>query len=187
MDKKDFRVRAKSQLDALSKEDIQTKSQAISLNLKVLLDDINSKHSIDNGVIGAYAPIQQEVLWFLNFKADEFNYCVPHMLAESRMEFYEVPLEMIKENKLGLELESQYRQQVIKPQILIIPGLGFTIKGERLGRGKGYYDRYLSGFSGIKVGVCFETQVFETIPTDEHDIELDYLVTETEIYIIIKG
>ena len=109
------------------------------------------------------------------------------MLAESRMEFYEVPLEMIKENKLGLELESQYRQQVIKPQILIIPGLGFTIKGERLGRGKGYYDRYLSGFSGIKVGVCFETQVFETIPTDEHDIELDYLVTETEIYIIIKG
>lgn len=186
MDKKVYRKRAKDILIALSEKQLVEKSQALSENLKVLFKDINSKH-LKNGLIGAYAPIQQEVLWYLSFSQGEYRFCVPHIFADAQMEYHEIDLSIIKDRSLGLELEEHYRKEVSIPEVLLIPGLAFTEQGERLGRGKGYFDRYLSKYDGVKVGVCFSDQVFKQIPTDEHDELLDYLVTETNIYKISKG
>ncbi len=64
---------------------------------------------------------------------------------------------------------------------MLVPGLGFSSRGERLGRGKGFYDRYLQNFKGLKVGVCFDCQWNEGhLPTDSWDIGMDYIVTETK-------
>ena len=64
--------------------------------------------------------------------------------------------------------------------LVIVPGLGFTPGGNRLGRGMGFYDRFLSqpDFIGHTLGLGFETQVLETLPTLEHDVPLSMLVTE---------
>jgi len=58
-----------------------------------------------------------------------------------------------------------------KVDLIIVPGLAFTLSGERLGRGGGYYDRALAGLreDALSVGVCFGFQLRETLPTEPHD------------------
>jgi 5-formyltetrahydrofolate cyclo-ligase len=60
----------------------------------------------------------------------------------------------------------------------LIPGLAFDPRGVRLGWGRGYYDRLLSVAPGAKVGVAFEIQRFNQLPSEPHDVRLEALVTE---------
>ena len=63
-------------------------------------------------------------------------------------------------------------------EVGIIPGMSFDDKGHRLGRGKGYYDRFLSKAKDArKIGICFPFQLFEHIPTDIHDIKMDMVLS----------
>lgn len=68
-------------------------------------------------------------------------------------------------------------------EVVLVPGLGFDLAGRRLGRGAGFYDRFLlalgPGRSAVAVGVGFELQVVPIVPTDPHDQPLDALATET--------
>ena len=58
--------------------------------------------------------------------------------------------------------------------VAVVPGMAFDQYGHRLGRGKGYYDRFLPKAShAYKIGVCFDFQKQETIPTDANDITMD--------------
>lgn len=63
--------------------------------------------------------------------------------------------------------------------LLLIPGMAFSNKGKRLGRGKGFYDRFLSSYPDrfIKAGVCFNFQLMEDegFPSDENDMPVDML------------
>ncbi len=59
---------------------------------------------------------------------------------------------------------------------VLTPGVAFTKDGHRLGRGRGYYDRFLKKLEGVyKIGVCFSYQIMESIPTETHDIKVDYV------------
>lgn len=62
-----------------------------------------------------------------------------------------------------------------------VPGLGFDPFGNRLGRGHGYYDRFLSaeGFNGQTIGCLFECQMVEEIPRECHDHPVHYLLSES--------
>ncbi|MEK6772827.1 MAG: 5-formyltetrahydrofolate cyclo-ligase [Bdellovibrionota bacterium] len=63
----------------------------------------------------------------------------------------------------------------------LIPGLVFDRKGNRLGRGKGYYDRSLAQCRGERVGVCYQDQLIEKLDVAEaHDLAMDYILTENE-------
>ena len=64
-----------------------------------------------------------------------------------------------------------------KADIIFVPGLAFDRSGVRLGRGGGYYDRLLTDFEGLRVGVCFEGSVLEQIPSESHDACMDFLIT----------
>ena len=63
--------------------------------------------------------------------------------------------------------------------LFIVPGLAFTRKGERLGRGRGYYARYLSALAPLPpcVGWCLPQRLLDTIPTEAHDIRMSYVIT----------
>ena len=62
--------------------------------------------------------------------------------------------------------------------LCILPGLAFSEDGHRLGYGKGYYDRYLSDFHGVTVGAVCSKLLLPHVPTDEHDVPSQILVTE---------
>lgn len=63
--------------------------------------------------------------------------------------------------------------------LAIIPGRAFTISGDRLGRGKGYYDRFLTQYQGTTIGVCFKCQILDSIPVDPWDKKLDLVFVES--------
>jgi 5-formyltetrahydrofolate cyclo-ligase len=64
--------------------------------------------------------------------------------------------------------------------LALVPGVGFDAAGRRLGRGKGYYDRLLANMTGTRCGVAFDEQMTPRIPTEAHDITLDYIITPTQ-------
>jgi 5-formyltetrahydrofolate cyclo-ligase len=67
--------------------------------------------------------------------------------------------------------------------LVIVPGLGFSPAGHRIGRGMGFYDRFLSqtDFIGLSCGLAFEEQIVETLPMLDHDVPLGMLVTNRGI------
>ena len=68
--------------------------------------------------------------------------------------------------------------------IVIVPGLAFDKNYDRLGKGKGYYDRFFEKYDKLnmtKVAICFECQLLESIPHDEHDKKVDIIVTENSV------
>ncbi len=60
--------------------------------------------------------------------------------------------------------------------LVIVPGLAFTLDGRRLGRGRAYYDRFLAPLGAGTVGVCFSEQIVDEIPMEPHDVVLDHVV-----------
>lgn len=62
--------------------------------------------------------------------------------------------------------------------LIVVPGTAFTEAGARMGRGRGYYDRYLAqpGFRAVKVGVCFAHQLVGGLETEPHDVPMDLVV-----------
>ncbi|MGM9937179.1 MAG: 5-formyltetrahydrofolate cyclo-ligase [Candidatus Ornithomonoglobus sp.] len=66
--------------------------------------------------------------------------------------------------------------------LALIPGIAFDTKGARIGFGKGYYDRFLAAFKGIKVGICYDFQLLDYVPSSPHDIKMDIIITEKRIY-----
>ena len=88
------------------------------------------------------------------------------------MNFYDYSPEVMQSGSFGIA-EPQGAEPCPPAEIdfMIVPGVAFTADGRRLGRGKGFYDRYLSqnGFAAITVGVCFREQVVDEIPSEPHD------------------
>jgi 5-formyltetrahydrofolate cyclo-ligase len=85
-------------------------------------------------------------------------------------------------------LEEAKQEELTKNDLVFFPGLAFSKDGKRLGRGKGFYDRYF--FDLWKnpnrpqlIGLCYENQIVNTIPTDSYDISMDALLTEKKYYI----
>ncbi len=72
---------------------------------------------------------------------------------------------------------------VSRTDLVLLPGVGFDRTGHRLGRGRGYYDRALSGAlaGALRVGLAHECQVVPHIPIDPHDERVDYVVTERRL------
>lgn len=66
----------------------------------------------------------------------------------------------------------------VRPEWALIPGIAFDLKGSRLGRGKGFYDRYLNRHEIIKIGLCSSGQLLEEIPVEAHDHRMNYIITE---------
>ncbi len=79
------------------------------------------------------------------------------------------------------ELPAASRKECDELLSYIIPGMAFDRTGNRLGRGRGYYDRLLAGAGGRKLGVFFSFQELGAIPGEAHDRRLDMAVTEKEM------
>ena len=71
---------------------------------------------------------------------------------------------------------------IVNPKIIdliILPGVAFDKKGNRCGRGKGFYDRFLSNTEAATIAVCFDCQLVESLPVEPHDIPAQNIVTNS--------
>lgn len=97
------------------------------------------------------------------------------------MRFYDYSPERMQTGTFGIE-EPIGDREVLPTEIdlIIVPARAFTRSGERLGRGGGFYDKYMSlnGFRAYKIGIAFNSQIFDSLPCDAHDIKVDEVITE---------
>ena len=93
-------------------------------------------------------------------------------------------LDMLVKGKYGI-LEPSTSKRIpaeiltSKTTGVLVPGVGFDLNKNRLGHGKGIYDRLLTNFNGPCIGICYSNQITENIPIDTFDYSMDYLITNT--------
>ena len=109
--------------------------------------------------------------------------CLPRVVGE-RMLLYAVDdLDWLIISDLGVaepDPEACKQIEIAAIDLILVPGLAFSPRHERLERGGGYYDRFLAGVgtSVPKIGIAFDCQVFDSVPTEAHDVPMTSLVTE---------
>ena len=95
------------------------------------------------------------------------------------MRFYPYRSETLAFGAFGI-LEPQGEEECPPERIdlIICPGVAFANDGRRLGRGKGYYDRYVSSpaFRAFRIGVCYAHQITDDVPVEEHDVRMDLVI-----------
>lgn len=88
----------------------------------------------------------------------------------------------LKKGKFGISEPAERKEWTGGIDLCIIPGLGFDRAGGRIGFGKGYYDRFLLKMPCKKIGIAFSNQIEEDIFAEPHDIPMDIIVTEEELF-----
>lgn len=181
--KNELRNNVRKEIELLTQNELKNLSEKLSQNLVSFFQKFQVIQK--NLTVGAYAPIAGEPLWNLSFDSGcQLSFAFPFADEKKEMFFARSRFEdLIESSEFGTKIfVPKNKSVVVVPEILLIPGMAFTTKGERLGRGKGYFDKYLDQYPGLKVGVCFELQIKTYVPTEEHDKLCDWLITEKNIY-----
>ncbi|NLL56182.1 MAG: 5-formyltetrahydrofolate cyclo-ligase [Clostridiales bacterium] len=116
--------------------------------------------------------------------ADAFNkketICVP--VTKEKLHLVKIDKETeLKKGKFNV-LEPGYGDEIDDVDIAIIPMVAFDAKCNRLGHGKGYFDKFLQDKKCFKIGIAFEKQKFFRLSIMPNDIKMDMVVTEKKIY-----
>lgn len=114
------------------------------------------------------------------------NVCVPIIVdkEKSLLEAVYLPnLESVVLGEFGIRMPMQVATCPTEDiDVVLVPGLGFSKNGARLGLGKGYYDRFLpKARKAIYIGVAAEYNLLENLPSGIRDVKMHYIVTETRI------
>ncbi len=182
--KKELRSKLRSVLGGISPEDLRLTSQIAAEALfkepeyrraEIMMIYLSLPHEADTTPIVLQA-------W-----QDRKKVVAPQVSWESRQM---IPVEIRDLNEDVADGQYGIRQPIRGMPIpielidlVIVPGLGFDPFGNRLGRGRGFYDRFLGnpGFKGVACGFALENQLVESLPSGPHDVKVRMLVTERKI------
>ncbi len=164
----------------LLRSQVKSKSGKVEISLKGLMKEFSFG---DGALWGLYKPLGDEPD-LIDLPNDELLLW-PYVADEDLSEMAFSKASGFKQSELGFD-EPAIAQKIPKNKIsvLLIPGQAFDFKGNRLGRGKGFYDQYLKGFSGITIGVCSRERFLdEPIPVDQSfDVAVQFVLTEEFLY-----
>lgn len=157
-------------------------NKSVQVSLKRLVD-----LGFDSGTWALFMPLKDEPV--LLDLPEDIRPCLPKTqpLTKSMTFVLKESVSRFSKSSLGVEEpDGDSGEEVSKDQInlMIIPGVAFDSSGNRLGRGKGYYDRFLKDYKGVKVGVCAKSRFLDfPLPVDpEFDVKVDFILTEDFIY-----
>ncbi len=126
----------------------------------------------------AYAPLSGEVdiSTLLAHETDRKRLALPVSGEDGTLTFFAVEsLASLTIGRYNIP-EPQKELEVVPTEkdIILVPALAYTTRGERLGRGKGYYDRYLACHPAVfSIGLCRSHQLLDHLPTDPWDCKVD--------------
>lgn len=180
----------------MNKEELRKKFKIIRDNInnrdkkssEIIKRLINTKEYQKSKVIALYSNISSEVETkeLIKISLENKKVVLPKINKDNTMDFYEI--NCLKDLEVGAfnikEPKVKNKKPIKKEEIdlIIIPGICFDKNRNRIGYGKGYYDKYLSNTNIKKIGLCYEEQITKEIKSDKTDISLDYLITEIKIY-----
>lgn len=119
--------------------------------------------------------------------------CVP-LLSDNFRQMQAARITSLDElvtGRLGLKMPDPVKAEIVAPEqleLVAVPGVAFDAAGNRLGMGAGYYDIFLPKAPGaVLVGVAWDFQLDGSVPREEHDVRLHYLLTETGLRPCAEG
>ena len=176
--KKNLRLQVIDRLSNLKDERKKNIDAVITERLNQYLDSRFLLSSNQSLTVGVFYPLSDEVYWPNGFKATK-QLAFPEVV-DQKMVFRQCGLESLVEIKqFGRKMRVPCQEhQIVKPDIIIVPGIAFDRSGNRLGRGGGFYDTYLSKFEGPKIAICNSLQLVDELPIEEHDIGVNVIITE---------
>ena len=159
-------------------------------NIKINLDKFISffKKNMPNAKkIGGYYPSNYEIddLEILDLlEKQNYRTSLPIVKKNNQMNFYEwSKKDLLIINKFGIP--EPVSSKIVYPDILLVPLVGYDKNLNRLGYGGGFYDRYIEKIDKIKkttkIGLAFSYQKIKSIPIDQYDKKLDFIITEKKI------
>lgn len=171
----------KTKRSQMDKQEVAAKSAAASLNF------LESKTYKNSDTIMLYMPLGNE--------ADTSDIIKQAFLDGKKIVFPvtdrmsgEIEAHLVSEEtefKQGaFSVREPCGEETVNPadiDVVVVPGILFDREGNRIGFGKGCYDKFLRKCRQVKVGFCYEFQVCDRIPAEKHDIKMDFLVTENGI------
>ena len=173
LNKKAVRQRVRAEVAKLSEEVKSTISAAI-FDKVCHLEEITKASTVALFVSLSDEPQSTSAI----AKLSQSKRVVVPRIEGDEMEFYDIS-EGLQRGAFGI-MEPIGNTPINPGDIdaMIVPGVAFTRSGARCGRGKGFYDKYLShkDFRAYTIGVCYPCQVVEELPTEEHDKVMDEVV-----------
>ena len=173
MEKKELRAHIKALKKQHSKEQLMEQSEKILAKLEQHPDFIKA------GRVMLYSALPDEVQTqaFLEKWHLKKQIILPTVVGDDI-----IPVEFGKDTAFAVGdfniLEPKNEPYTGGFDLIIVPGVAFDPKGNRLGRGRGYYDRFLCQHLNVKrIGICFDFQMVEAIPTEPFDIRMDEVIT----------
>ncbi len=182
MEKSDIRRKIKALRTMLSDEDKNSAAEEVFEQLEktaafLLADKILMYHSL---------PDELQTIAFLKKWGSRKKFFLPRVNG--------VNLDILPYDQSRLELgsfqiEEPTGDDLTDPaeiELIIVPAVAFDRNGNRLGRGKGFYDRLLQTTRATKIGVGYDFQLFEEIPAEPHDVPMDMVITQRHYIRISK-
>ncbi len=175
----------------LRKEALNIRDNIPNRNIRselILAHFINSEFFKNSNSLSSYVSFKSEVdtsdiiSKSLNLNKNLFT---PKVISNTELKLYLIKsLSDLEKGSFGIlepnDCCSEFIPEQFNLTLILIPGLAFDISGNRIGYGKGHYDRLLSKLpkTSIKIGLAFKEQIYPSIPTEELDIKMDYLISE---------
>lgn len=173
MDKKELRSHIKTLKKQHSKEELKKQSELILEKLE------NNKSFIEAKIVMLYSSLPDEVQTqeFLTKWRNEKKIILPTVVGDDI-----IPVELSKDTDFAIGdfniLEPQNEPYSGSYDLIIVPGVAFDKNGNRIGRGKGYYDRFLCKHLDVRrIGICFDFQFVDEVPTEDNDIKMHEVLT----------
>jgi 5-formyltetrahydrofolate cyclo-ligase len=174
---------------ALAQRDLLSRAESLSRSRSIQAQALQFPPYLIHGSVAIYSPIQNEV---------ETAEIRDHALATGKRVFYpryaaENALELVEigsitELNIGrfgiLEPtgDSRLSRQNQEELVVFVPGVAFDLRGNRLGRGKGWYDRLIKKLGQATfVALAYDFQIVDEVPAEEWDQRVHYLITERRI------
>ena len=173
MDKKELRSHIKTLKKQHSKESLLEQSKLILNKLE------NHKSFIEAKTVMLYSSLPDEVFThdFLEKWRNEKKIILPTVVGDDI-----IPVELSKDTEFAIGdfniLEPQNNEYTGDYDLIIVPGVAFDRIGNRIGRGKGYYDRFLCKHLDVnRIGICFDFQLVDEVPTEDNDIKMNEVIS----------
>lgn len=180
MDKKEIRNEIRQRLKGLDVEIRRAESQRIF----EAVERLPRFASADVVALFLSLPDEPQTRSFAERWYKRKRIVVPRVCGEE-MEFFDYHPDRLRKGAFGIEEPDNDAAPCRTGEIdfMVVPAVAFTRYGRRLGRGGGFYDRYMShpAFRAFAAGVCFSVQVVEDLPVEPHDRAVDTVISGDNI------
>ncbi len=165
--------------DATSFDLIKISSRQIQANLERIEDYRNAKSIAFYYPIGSEVKTQDLMLKVLSLGKDVL---LPKV-QEDKLDFRKITdLNSLEKGSFDIMEPKDNCEKSDKIDVIIVPTVGISVDGNRLGYGHGYYDRFLAKTDAISVALTYEKQIIKSVPSTENDVTINWIVTEDRFF-----